>query len=135
MINKGLVVFLLCVTGLICFIAPMIAAGLFIGTAIYVWFNMANPKQVPKETEEEEEEEEEFEDPAAKMYRRDVDKAFKPGFEDDPKWQEKAREVRKEVEELRKKQKQEEKDEWKDEEDKAMDENIKKTDSWWRPYS
>lgn len=93
---------------------------------------MANPKETDKKDEEEDDED--FEDPIAKMYEREVEGMFKPGFEKDPNWQKMAKKVKITVEENKKKEEQAEKDAWKDESDLKMDKRIKGDERWWESY-
>lgn len=140
MTGKSLLVLLCCISGIICFIAPPIAASILIGTALYIWFNMANPKKKIKEDEENSAEEdiepgdENFEDPTAKIYREQVEKELKPNFEKDPKWQELSKKVKAQVKENQKKEEQIEKNFWKDESDFKMDKEIKQDNKWWEDY-
>jgi len=134
--DRGTIILLLCIGCILCLICPVLLPCILLGSAIYFYFHFPAGKLTKnKETiNPEEDEKEDFEDPVAKIYRKQVDKMFKPGFQDDPEWQKKAAKVKKATEEQWAKEEQEQKDEWKDEKDKKIDKKIKNMDSWWKHY-
>ena len=136
--SKGTIVLLLCIGCILCLVWPLLLPCILLGSAIYFYFHLPAGK-LTKNKETKEDEEEDFEDHTAKIYARQVDEMFKPGFQDDPEWQKKAAKVKKDTDEQWAKEKQEQKDEWKDEKDKEVDKKIKnmsteKNDAWWKFY-
>ena len=140
--TKGTIILLLCIGCVLSLLCPVIPAAILLGTAIYFYFHLPAKKSAKDDAIEmgppkDDEDNEKYEDYTAKMYKEQVDESLKPGYKDDPVWQEKAKRVDEHLKEQQTKAEQSRKDEWKDDKDRRMDERIKamgnkRNGAWWK---